>query len=49
MHRVTEDIAYTAERAYQLVQSGQLLTAPDETQLAREWRMAQAHSFKPAD
>ncbi|MBL4878148.1 MAG: FMN-binding glutamate synthase family protein [Hyphomonas sp.] len=49
MHRVTEDIAYTAERAYQLVQPGQLLTAPDETQLAREWRMAQAHSFQPAD
>jgi glutamate synthase domain-containing protein 2 len=48
MHRVTEDIAYTAERAYQLIKPGQLLSAPDETQLAREWRMAQAHSFQPA-
>jgi len=47
MHRVTEDIAYTAERAYQLVQAGQLLNAPDETQLAQEWRMAQANSFLP--
>ena len=48
MHRVTEDIAYTAERAYQLVKPGQLLQAPEETQLAREWKMAQAGSFHPA-
>ena len=48
MHRVTEDIAYTAERAYQLVQHEQLLRAPQETQLADEWRLAQAHSFAPA-
>lgn len=47
MHRVTEDIAYTAERAYQLVTKGQLLDAPEETQLAQEWRMAQAASFLP--
>ena len=48
MHRVTEDISYTAERAYQLISNGQLLDAPDETQLAEEWRMAQAASFHPA-
>ena len=48
MRRVTEDIAYTAERAYQLVQHEQLLRAPQETQLADEWRLAQAHSFAPA-
>ena len=47
MHRVTEDIVYTAERAYQFVQPGQLLSEPDETQLAKEWSMAQAHSFEP--
>lgn len=49
MHRVTEDITYTAERAYQFVRAGQLLSAPDETTLAEDWRMAQSGSFQPLD
>ncbi|WP_233346265.1 FMN-binding glutamate synthase family protein [Hyphomonas pacifica] len=47
MHRVTEDIIYSAERAYQLVKPGELLDAPEETSLAHEWDMAQAHTFVP--
>ncbi|MEL7453757.1 MAG: FMN-binding glutamate synthase family protein [Pseudomonadota bacterium] len=48
MHRVTEDIAMTAERAYRLIQPGALLSDADETHLGYEWRMAQAESFAPA-
>lgn len=48
MHRVTEDVAVTAERAYQLVSKGGLLEDPGSTPLSREWAMAQASSFAPA-
>lgn len=46
MHRVTEDRAYTADRAYQLLRTGDLLNAPETTHLNREWEMAQAHTFE---
>lgn len=45
MHRVTEDRARTADRAYQLLEAGELLNAPETTHLKREWAMAQAHTF----
>lgn len=48
MHRVTEDLAKTANRAYDLLAPGALVDAPDETALAREWAMAQASTFAPA-
>ena len=48
MHRVTEDIAEPGQRAYNLLQPGELLSAPDATHLSREWAMAQAGSFAPA-
>lgn len=47
MHRVTEDIARSAERAYELIRPGDLLNSPETTPLAREWAMAQAASFQP--
>ncbi len=48
MHRVTEDIARPAHRAYDLLEPGVLLNAPADTHLANEWAMAQSDSFKPA-
>jgi len=48
MHRVTEDIARPADRAYRLVETGELLSDPDGCHLQREWAMAQAGSFAPA-
>ena len=48
MHRVTEDIARPADRAYQLVEPGEFLERPEATHLKREWAMAQAASFAPA-
>jgi glutamate synthase domain-containing protein 2 len=47
MHRVTEDRARTADRAYQLLEPGELLNAPETTHLKREWALAQAHTFAP--
>jgi len=47
MHRVTEDLARTADRAYRLIETGALLSAPEGTHLKREWDMAQAHTFAP--
>ena len=47
MHRVTEDIAKPADRAYRLVETGELIDAPERTHLKREWAMAQAASFAP--
>ena len=47
MHRVTEDKAYTAERAYELLLEGELLSNAGDTHLNREWAMAQASSFDP--
>lgn len=47
MHRVTEDVAKTANHAYQLLEPGALIDAPQDTYLAREWAMAQAASFEP--
>ena len=49
MHRVTEDVARPADRAYQLVEPREFLTNPDATHLRREWAMAQAASFDPAE
>ena len=48
MLRVTEDIARTGVRAYRLVEPGELLAAPENTHLKREWALAQAASFAPA-
>ena len=48
MHRVTEDIVRPADEAYDLLMRGQLLSDPEGTHLASEWRMAQAGSFRPA-
>ncbi len=48
MHRVTEDIARTAERAYRFVEPDELLESPHTTHLKREWALAQAASFAPA-
>ena len=48
MHRVTEDIAKPADRAYRLVEPGELIDAPERTHLKREWAMAQAASFAPS-
>lgn len=45
MHRVTEDRARTADKAYQLLEAGELLSRPETTHLRREWAMAQAHTF----
>lgn len=47
MHRITEDRAHTAERAYQLLDAGELINSPETTHLKREWAMAQAHTFDP--
>lgn len=47
MHRVTEDLARTADKAYQLLERGALLESPDNTYLREEWAMAQAHTFEP--
>ncbi len=47
MHRVTEDIALPAHRAYDLLEKTALLDAPEDTKLADEWSMAQAASFRP--
>ena len=47
MHRVTEDVAQAAHRAYDLLERNALLDAPEETKLANEWAMAQAASFRP--
>ena len=48
MHRVTEDVAEPAHRAYKLIEPSALIQNPDATYLAREWSMAQADSFAPA-
>ncbi len=48
MHRVTEDIAEPGQRAYKLLEPGELLSAPGGTHLGREWAMAQPDSFAPA-
>ena len=48
VHRVTEDIAEPAQRAYPLLEPGELIDAPAGTHLAGEWAMAQAESFVPA-
>ena len=45
MHRVTEDLARTADRAYRLLEPGELLDAPDSTHLKQDWLAAQAHTF----
>ncbi len=47
MHRVTEDIARPADRAYDLLLPGELIEDADATHLKREWAMAQATSFAP--
>lgn len=47
MHRVTEDRALTADKAYQLLSAGELLAAPEATHLGADWAMAQAHTFSP--
>ena len=47
MHRVTEDVAVTADQAYQLLARNELLDRPATTHLRREWAMAQASSFSP--
>lgn len=49
MHRVTEDIVRPADVAYELLAPGDLLNRPEATPLAREWQMAQAHTFDPLD
>jgi len=48
MHRVTEDIARPGQEAYQLLEPGVLLAAPEATHLARHWEMARADSFAAA-
>ena len=48
IHRVTEDLAVPADEAYNLIDRGILLLAPDETPLAKDWRMARSASFGPA-
>ena len=48
MHRVTEDTAVTADKAYQLLAPGELIDRPAATHLTREWAMAQAASFAPS-
>ena len=45
MHRVTEDITRPADLAYQLLEEGQLIDAPQSTHLAQDWQRAQANSF----
>ena len=45
MHRVTEDVARPADRAYRLLEPGELLESPDKTHLKRAWANAQAHTF----
>lgn len=47
MHRVTEDIAKTSDRAYRLLEPGELLQSAETTHLRREWALAQAKSFAP--
>lgn len=47
MHRVTEDEARPAHRAYELLENGQLLADAASTSLKAEWDMAQASSFQP--
>ena len=47
IHRVTEDIARTADRAYRLVEPGELVDNPGATHLKNEWAKAQAASFEP--
>lgn len=49
MHRVTEDQTRTADRAYQLLETGALLDSPNATHLKREWAMAQSGTFAPAE
>jgi len=46
MHRVTEDLVQPAHQAYDLLERDALLDAPDDTNLATEWAMAQASSFR---
>ncbi|WP_300380118.1 FMN-binding glutamate synthase family protein [Henriciella sp.] len=48
MHRVTEDIAEPGHRAYKLLEDDCLISDPSGTHLAREWSLAQSHSFEPA-
>lgn len=45
IHRVTADIARPADEAYDLIDRGILLLAPDETPLAKDWQMARSDSF----
>lgn len=47
MHRVTEDDARPADRAYELLETGQLLADPASTSLYDDWDLARAESFKP--
>lgn len=48
MHRVTEDTALPAHRAYRLLEPGILLDRPEQTHLGIEWAMARSDSFAPA-
>ena len=47
MHKVTQDVAQPAHRAYNLLEPGALISGAEDTHLAREWGMAQADSFAP--
>lgn len=47
IHRVTEDNAVPANLAYELIDRGILLLAPDETHLGDDWRRARSDSFAP--
>ena len=47
MHKVTQDVAQPAHRAYNLLEPGVLISGAEDTHLAREWAMAQADSFAP--
>ena len=48
MHRISEDVAEPAHRAYNLLEPDVLLNDPWSTKLGREWDLAQAESFAAA-
>ena len=45
--RITADLAKPADEVYPLLSDSELLFAPEDTHLAKDWARAQPHSFAP--